>query len=348
MTVTAGLDVGGAHLKVALVKDGTTIAAQQFACPLWKGLPHLDHALDLAAVLTKQATAIAVTMTGELSDIFANREQGVSSLIDKLEIRFPDHVHYWCGSQGFHQGDTARTMPADVASMNFLATAEFVASKRDNALLIDMGSTTTDIIPIVTHAAAPRGLTDADRLNTGELVYTGLTRTSLIGLAERVPFKGRWQGVMHEHFATMADVYRILGTLPDGVDLHETADGHGKSVSESINRLARMLGVDGCDGTPQVWQHVTNYYAEQQLRRIHDAIMQVISNGQMQHPVMVVAAGTGYKLIQQCVERLGFMAVDFASDANAPETICDAVNHSAPAVAVAQLLWAKSHATTAT
>ena len=35
------------------------------------------------------------------------------------------------------------------------------------ALLIDMGSTTTDIIPTVAGAVAARGYADAERLTTG-------------------------------------------------------------------------------------------------------------------------------------------------------------------------------------
>ena len=45
MAITAGYDVGGAHLKVALAEDGRTIAVRQIACPLWRGLDRLDAAL---------------------------------------------------------------------------------------------------------------------------------------------------------------------------------------------------------------------------------------------------------------------------------------------------------------
>jgi uncharacterized hydantoinase/oxoprolinase family protein len=44
-----GLDVGGAHLKVAQVgRDGRVTAALQVPCALWQGLDRLDAALDAA------------------------------------------------------------------------------------------------------------------------------------------------------------------------------------------------------------------------------------------------------------------------------------------------------------
>ena len=108
-------------------------------------------------------------------------------------------------------------------------------------MLIDMGSTTTDIIP----CDRPQGLSDAERLQTGELVYTGFTRTPVPGITTRAPLAGQWQGLARDTFASMADVRRVLGELPDDVHQHYTTYGRGKSVTESLMRLARGFGRDG-------------------------------------------------------------------------------------------------------
>ena len=79
---------------------------------------------------------------------------------------------------------------------------------------------------------------------TGELVYTGLVRSFVMAIAERAPFAGRWSPLINENFATMADVHRILGTLPEGADQMATADGRAKTVAASRARLARMVGRD--------------------------------------------------------------------------------------------------------
>lgn len=342
MVMIAGLDVGGAHLKVALVEDGRTVAAEQIGCPLWKGIEFLDAALTQAIPLTDRANAVAITMTGELSDIFSNRHQGVITLADHLEAAFPGKTHYWCGTRSFYDAKTAKQKPADVASMNFLAAAEFTARRVRDGLYIDMGSTTTDIIPVANGRAVPYGLTDAERLETGELVYTGLTRTALMGLIDRMPFQGRSTALTHEYFATIADVYRILGTLPKGVDLHDTADGKGKSVEESVDRLARMLGRDASDGVSEDWIGVAKVYAERQLKLIEDGLRQVLSKHTETPQRVVVCAGIGADVISTLASRLDLDQTRFEDVANANDDCRLEASHAAPAVAVAQLL-AASH-----
>ena len=160
-----------------------------------------------------------------------------------------------------------------VASANFLATARVIATRQPKSLLIDMGSTTTDIVA----CDRPQGLTDAERLQTGELVYTGLTRTPVASVATRAPLAGQWQGLARDAFATMADVRRILDELPDDVDVHDTADGRGKSFAESLARFARGFGRDADMRHLATWQISAAYVRERQLRSIHDGALQVLS-----------------------------------------------------------------------
>src|SRR5262249_59394807 len=93
----------------------------------------------------------------------------------------------------------------DVASANWHATATLVAKLRGSAVLIDMGSTTTDVVPVVSGAVAARGYTDAERLACGELVYTGLVRSFVMAIAERAPVAGRWTPRGPEQFSTIDD-----------------------------------------------------------------------------------------------------------------------------------------------
>ena len=156
MTTTAGLDVGGAHLKVALVEAGRTVAVSQFLCPLWQGLDKLDAALSAAQPLLSRADHFGVTMTGELSDLFSDRKSGVETLVGRIDRELGSRARFWMGQRGFGSAEEARRHHADVGSTNFLATAAFVATHVADALLIDFGSTTADIVPIVASEAAPR------------------------------------------------------------------------------------------------------------------------------------------------------------------------------------------------
>lgn len=345
MTIVAGLDVGGAHLKVALVENGKPIAARQFVCPLWRGLGHLDKALNEARELTIRASAAAVTMTGELSDLFETRQEGVRTLVDRITAEYGTDTRFWMGHVLFGDAETAKANFPDVGSTNFLATATLAGRRlraqgsSPNALLVDIGSTTTDIVPIINAEPAPRGLTDPDRLVSGELVYTGLTRTAVMAVANRAPFSGAWQGLAREYLATMADVRRILDTLPEGADAHDTADGRGKSQALSIARFARMFCREAADARLPSWQQAAQYVEELQLRSIHDGCAQVLSGIDPDNrPGIVIATGLGASLASEVARRLHLPSQSFSELAGAPPELQAAVDCNAPAVAVALLL----------
>jgi probable H4MPT-linked C1 transfer pathway protein len=338
MTITAGLDVGGAHLKVALVDGGKTVAVRQIACPLWQGLDKLDAALAEARPLIAGAARHAVTMTGELSDLFPDRKTGVETLVGRLEREFGSATRFWMGTRGFGDAAAARRNYADVGSTNFLATAALIGERVADALLIDFGSTTADIIPIRGGRPIPRGLTDPDRLATGELVYTGFTRTPLMGVTTRATFKGRSQTLAREYLATMADVRRILGTLPDGVDQHATADGRGKTVEESVARFARMFGRDAADGTLEDWRAAAAGIREAQLASILDGCREVLAAAPLSIEAPVVAAGIGAEEVEEISKSLMRSCIAFGDLAGVGETCRLEATRAAPAVAVALLV----------
>ncbi|MCB1507109.1 MAG: hypothetical protein KDJ47_19260 [Hyphomicrobiaceae bacterium] len=338
MTVTAGLDVGGAHLKVALVEDGKLIAIEQYASPIWQGIGTLDKALIAAEPLIGRADRIGVTMTGELSDLFDDRREGVSVLAEWLTWELGDHIRFWAGSRGFGTCDCAIEHHQDVGSTNFLATATLIGERHPDALLLDFGSTTADVIPILDGKPQPIGLTDAVRQGNGELVYTGYTRTAVMGVTTSALFKGQWVGLARENLANMADVRRIRGELDPAVDLHDTADGRGKTVEESTQRLARMLGRDAGEGSAMDWQLTARYIAECQMRSIHDGMLAVLSA----HPSLwggrLVSAGIGTDVVNVLALRTGLQPLTFGRFCGSSRELSLKATYSAPAVAIALLL----------
>jgi len=337
MPVTAGYDVGGAHLKVALVEDGSTIAAAQLPCPLWQGLDRLNVAFAEARPLVARATRHAVTMTGELCELFPDRKTGVLTLLERLATLVGPNMRVWMGPRGFGSPQEAVIDPAAVASTNFLASAELVARRLGDGLLIDMGSTTTDIIPVVAGRPAPRGLTDGERLATGELVYTGLTRTDVSATAHQGVLQGHPQRLAAGGFATMADVRRILGVLPEDVDQHDTADGLGKSLEESIERFARCFGRDRAEASLDDWRTAAHLIADQQMAEIGAAIGEVLAATPLPQSAAVVAAGIGAPLIPPLAADLGRTCHDFGDVVDAAGGCRLWATRCAPAVAVALL-----------
>ena len=226
---------------------------------------------------------------------------------------------------------------AEIASANWRASAELVASQLPEALLIDIGSTTVDLIPVSARAVAAVGADDAQRLAAGELVYSGMTRSFVMAMASRAPFRGVWTPLMNEYFASSADVYRILGVLPDGADMMSTADGREKTIDASCVRLARMIGREADEADVAEWRALARWFAEAQTRDICDAALLRLSRGDLAAEAPVVAAGIGEPITAEVARRLGRPWRTFASLIGAPAE----ASHCAPAAAVAMLAAAR-------
>lgn len=335
MSVVIGWDIGGVHLKAVRAEDGRIVKAAQYASPLRGGTGQLLQAFVQARGEMGCAERNVITMTGELADTFQSRADGVEQLAT-LAARELGSVSIYAGPRGYVRPEDARSHCTDIASANWHAAAALVAKRLSDALLIDLGSTTTDIIPIARGAVAARGYTDSERLAAGELVYTGLVRGFVMATAERAPLHGSWMPLINENFATMADVHRILGTLPAGVDLMVTADGREKTVEASRARLARMVGCDACDADNTTWHRLAQWFAEAQTRTVTDAAMLVVSGCTM-GAAPVVAAGIGLTVTAEIARRLGRACTSFHELFDVAPEAEIGVCHCAPAAALAAL-----------
>jgi len=338
VTAVIGWDIGGAHVKAARVVDGHVAVAEQVPCPLWLGLGQLPDAIAALAARLGPATRHAATMTGELADAFATRAEGVAHITAALvRTLAPAPVRIYAGEDGFIDPTAAEEAAMRVASANWHATARLAARAAGAGLLVDMGSTTTDLVPLAAGAVAAAGYTDAERLACGELVYTGLVRSALMALAERVPFAGAWVPLAAEYFATIADCHRLLGTLPEGADQMPTADGREKSATAARARLARMVGRDAAEAEADAWRDLAAFFAEAQLRRIEDAARLVLSRVRLPPEAPVLGAGCGRAVTRLLAARLGRPWQDFAALPGFAGAAPEAIDQCAPAAAVALL-----------
>jgi probable H4MPT-linked C1 transfer pathway protein len=231
-----GLDVGGANLKAA----HTFGPARTHPFALWKHPDELPGALRALLADLPPARLLAVTMTGELCDCFETKRAGVRHILDAVASACPDlPVRVWRLDGRFVDLADAHDDPLPAAASNWLALATFAGryAPAGPAVLVDVGSTTTDVIPLWEGVPRPGGRTDPERLRTRELVYTGVGRTPVCALAGGE--------VMAERFATTRDVYLLLGELPEDAGDDDTADGRPATRDYAHARLARMLGGDG-------------------------------------------------------------------------------------------------------
>ncbi len=333
-----GWDIGGAHLKVAGINAaGLLQHVNQFATPLWQGLEQLDAVMpEIIKTLPETTTRHAVTMTAELVDIFPSRAAGVRTLSTLCQRHLGDDIDIYTTGHGFIKLAATELESRDVASANWYASGSMVATCIDSGVFIDIGSTTTDVIPVHAQRLLTIGHNDQQRMQHDELVYSGVIRTSLMALARRVPFAGHWQGVAAEHFATTADVYRLLGWIDEQADMMETADGAGKNYKASMTRLARMVGADTNDFSEQHWLDLAHHFAHLQLAELEAVIKRLLAREKNIAPVMI-GAGVGRFLIQQLAERLQFEYIDFSELLSCRPELEEDCNVCAPAVALAQL-----------
>ena len=332
-----GLDLGGAHLKAALLVEDAPVAIREVPCRLWEGLDRLDAAFGEALVGWPEPGAVALTMTGELVDLFPDRSTGVRRLLEAVRARLPDRPLAVWSTGGFLAPEAAATSPLQVASANWQATAELLARRLPSGILVDIGSTTTDLVPFAGGRVRARGRDDAERLAEGELVYRGLVRTPLMALADRVPFRGRLVGVMAECFATTADLFRLLGRLDEAFDQHPAADGGPKTVEGSARRLLRVVGTDLGPASLEEARHLATLFAEAQLRRIQDGLALLFSRGDLPEDAPLVAAGCGAFLVPELARRLGRSVRDFATVLSLEGELARWARVAAPALAVALL-----------
>jgi len=236
-----GIDVGGANLKV--VDDA---GVHIHYCPLWERAPVSELLLPYAR---GKSGPVAVVMSGELADCFKNKLQGISFIAAAVKKVFPDALFYGTDAR-FHD----RVVP-QLAAANWLASADYLRIRHPDAVLLDIGSTTADIIPL-NQFDGLLGMTDTKRLQAGYLLYTGMLRTSIPTLIRSVDLAGVRTPVSTEYFAASADVHLVLGHISPGLYTCDTPDRQEKTREASLRRLARVVCADpdeiGTGGAEQI------------------------------------------------------------------------------------------------
>ena len=262
-----GLDIGGANLKAAT----TTGWSEEIPFPLWK---HPEKLIDQLKVLNHSGLSfdkIAVTMTGELCDCFLSKRQGVLHIVEAVETAFSGaKILYWTNQGGWVAEAVAREFPYDLAASNWLALAQFLSENFVDkpAVLVDMGSTTTDILFLIPGKVLCQGRDDPGRLDSGELVYTGYIRSPLCSLVQ--------EKICTEVFATTLDAHLILGNLQENPSRSDSADGRAWTVKNAHSRIARMLGADLETSTQEERVSLANKAISTQWARIASGIQEVL------------------------------------------------------------------------
>lgn len=334
--IVVGWDIGGANIKAARVEiqGGALRQITGVTRPfeLWKAPQDLPGILAEVAALLGDGDAAALTMTAELCDCFPTKRAGVAFVLEAAARSLPyPHLLVLDVDGCWLAPPEAAGAPLRVASANWVATAHLAASRHANAVMADVGSTTTDIVPIESGKVAARGRTDAERLAAGELIYTAALRTAVNAIVRMVPLRGRWCRTSAEYFAAAADVHLILGHLSPDDYTCVPPDGGDRSVQAARRRLARVVCADEEMLSPWELDGMARFIHHRQVSTITEGLLQVLSAMDRRAPTVVVT-GAGKFLAEEAARRVGLTAADLDRELGLPR------DAAASCVALAWLL----------
>ncbi|GAB7016507.1 hydantoinase/oxoprolinase family protein [Methanogenium cariaci] len=275
-----GIDVGGANLKIV---DGDDVIIHY--CPLWKESPIATYLKPYAG------RKAAVVMSGELADGFSSKEEGIAFIVHAVRSVISDAWFY--GTDGAFHAEPCMSL----AAANWLASADYLRTKFPESVFVDMGSTTTDIIPLSSFDRL-LSLRDLDRLQRGMLVYTGLLRAPVASLIREVSLDcGATRTlVANELFAISADVHLVMGHIGKVEYAVPTPDNAGVMISESLQRLARMVCSDLSEIGEENARAVAAAFWDEQRSVIEEEIRRASGSETMPN---LICAGIGSALLAQ-------------------------------------------------
>ncbi len=309
-----GLDIGGANTKAAFLKsqNGTVKEIETLLeyFPIWKDgkdkLPKVLEKLKTKLTGTKTVDGVGVTITAELSDAYRTKKGGINHVLDCV-------CHVFGGVPLFVLDveanllsvEKARREPYRVASANWAATGWMVSKLVKDCVVVDVGSTSTSIIPIMDGKIATKGKTDLEKLQNGELVYSGSLRTNVATIVDKIPVKGKMTRVSSELFSQSGDVHLLLGNITEKEYTAETCDGRGKTRNETASRLARVVCADTDMLTEQEIRGMAKFVYGKQVEQIADGLKQV--SDRIKQAKMAVVTGLGREfLARKAAEKVGF------------------------------------------
>jgi probable H4MPT-linked C1 transfer pathway protein len=301
-----GLDIGGANLKAA-DRHGRSVS-RPFA--LWRAPERL--AAELTELLRPFAPigTVLATMTGELCDCYPTKADGVRHIVESLQeaVAHLDGgpVLVWSAQRRFVAVEDACHHWLDVAAANWMALAQWAArhTRQRCGVLIDVGSTTTDCIPLAHGQVLAQGKTDAERLAAGELLYMGLRRTPVCSVVDALPWKGRWCPVARELFATTWDAFLLTEIVPEEPQRLDTADGQPATRAAAWARMARMVCGDTTLVSYAEAQQMAEVVVREVYRRVEELLSDQLARFQRQCVDVGIICGEGEFLAQQVLERV--------------------------------------------
>lgn len=302
-----GLDIGGANIDCAVVEiyenTAKIVETKRKYLPMWIENDKLSDNLKTISKEISEVEIVCVSMTAELADSYLSKIDGVNDVINKVLKVYSDKKVYFVTVEGLKENNELKKNPIIVAAANWIGTVAVIKNIKESCIFMDIGSTTTDIIPIKNKKECALGHNDLERLSSGELVYTGMLRTNLATIVHEVPINNKNTRVSSELFSITGDIYRILNDITEEDYTCSTPDNQGTDLISCKRRLARLVCADLDLLNDDELYELAHYIKEKQICQIYDALSQVHSRTNI-NTVIVTSIGTG-NLCEIAAKRLG-------------------------------------------
>jgi hypothetical protein len=337
-----GLDIGGANTKAALVKFRSLEILELFSIieyfPFWEktlnDIPNMIRRIVENLIIQKDLKLnninyISITITAELSDAFQTKREGISTILNALEQVFDkDKMFFVNNNNEFINFNQVKSDPISVAAANWVSTSLFLGKFVSKCILIDAGSTTIDIIPILNSKPVAKGKNDIERLLNRELIYTGGLRATIPSITHFVPYKDKIVRISFEKFAIISDVHRILNNITETEYINDTADNRSISLDDCYARLARILCMDLESISTKELDLIAKFIYNKQIEMISTDIKVFMDNltkripGFNQDSRFVITGLSAEFLIKEVLRRLGYDNIEnYKQITNIPDHI---------------------------
>lgn len=312
MVKILGLDIGGANTKHALIEvhyeQIELLSSSSDYFPIWKDYKSFPEFLDkLRSKLVEEFDSIdqvVFVTTAELADCFQTKKEGIETICRYVKECFLSGNEKNSPLILDVNGHFLPTQEAGenwlkVAATNWVASALYLGIKHENALVVDIGSTTTDFTPIFKGKIVAQGKNDLERLTNKELVYSGLIRTNVVAIIQEVKVRNEIVPLASEFFATTGDVYLLLGLISEDEFTGETADGKPVSKENAKARLARVVCSDINQLAHNDIMDIARQVKEKQFEKLSDALNQSLTRFRIMYELNpeIILIGSGAKTI---------------------------------------------------
>ncbi|MFX0058589.1 MAG: hydantoinase/oxoprolinase family protein [Candidatus Hodarchaeota archaeon] len=350
MKTILGLDIGGANTKAALMnfQNGEIIDSFSYIeyYPFWEkslnGIPNmlsrvLSKITKKARVKIKDINYFSIAITAELSDAFKTKKEGILIILNALsQVLDQEKLRFISNNGDFLAYEEAKKNFASISGANWVSTSIFLSNFISKCILIDAGSTTIDIIPILNSLPVAKGKNDIERLMNHELIYTGGLRATIPSISHFVPYKGSFIRISFEKFALVSDIHRILYNISEDEYINDTADNRSKSIDDCYARLARIICMDIDTISKDDLNSIAKYIYQKQLELISTEIQQFLTDlipriPEFKDDITFVITGIAAEfLIRRALLHLGYINILNYEELT---KISDSISSSAFAVA---------------